>query len=57
MVTLNKNPMISDFGILEGDYRLPIDHPGSSFVSATAIGSAIKAVLRRFYTIQYFGYF
>ena len=52
MVTLNKNPMISDFGILEGDYRLPIDHPGSSFVSATAIGSAIKAVLRRFYTIE-----
>lgn len=52
MVTINKNPLIRDFGILEGDYRLPINQPGSSFVSTTAIGSAIKAVLRRFYTIE-----
>lgn len=52
MVTLNKNPLIGDFGILEGGNRLPIDLPGSSFISATAVGSAIKRVLRRFSTIE-----
>lgn len=52
MVTLNKLPGVTDFGILQGDSRLPVGQKGGSFVSATAIGSAIKEVLRQFYLIE-----
>lgn len=52
MITLNKNPLVKDFGILMGDHRIPVGQKGSSFVSATMIGSAIKDILRRFYLIE-----
>lgn len=52
MLTLNKSPLVKDFGILCGDYRIPAGQRGSAFVSATETGTAIKAVLRRFHTIE-----
>lgn len=52
MVTINKSPLIPAFGTLEGDHRLPVGQKGSSFVSASAIGSAIKNVLRNFRLIE-----
>lgn len=52
MVTLNKSPQAERFGSLEGDPRLRVGWIGSPFVSASSIGSAIKATLRRFYTIE-----
>lgn len=52
MVTINKSPLIPDFGTLEGDHRLPVGQKGSSFVSASAIGAAIKNVLRHFRLIE-----
>lgn len=52
MITLNKNPLGKDFGILQGDYRFPAGERGSSFVSASVIGSAIKEALRKFPLIE-----
>lgn len=52
MVTLNKNPLGKDFGILCGDYRIPSGQPGSSFIKASKTGTAIKDVLRRFHQIE-----
>lgn len=42
MVTLTKNPFVKDFGVLAGDWRIPAGQLGSSFVSTTPIGSAVK---------------
>lgn len=52
MITINKNPQVEDFGILAGDYHIPADRKGSSFISATSTGSAIKDTLRRFSLIE-----
>lgn len=52
MVTLNKNPLGEDFGILCGDYRIPDGQPGGSFIKASNTGTAIKDVLRRFHQIE-----
>ena len=52
MVTITKSPQAERFGSLEGDHRLPVGRIGSPFVSASSTGSAIKATLRRFYTIE-----
>lgn len=52
MVTINKNPLIKDFGLLEGDYRILAGQPGSVFISSSEIGSAIKEVLRNFHHIE-----
>lgn len=52
MVTINKNPLGKDFGILCGDYQIPTGQPGSSFIKASTTGAAIKDVLRRFHQIE-----
>lgn len=48
MITLNKNPLMENFGILQGDYRIPTGQKGGAFISSTALGKAIKSTLRRF---------
>lgn len=48
MITLNKNPLMENFGILQGDYRIPTGQKGAAFISSTALGKAIKNTLRRF---------
>lgn len=52
MVTLNKSPLIKDFGCLEGDCHVPLDQKGSPYVSVSYVGSAIKDVLRQFHDIE-----
>ena len=52
MVTLNKNPLGKDFGILCGDYRIPAGQAGSPFIKASATGAAIKDALRRFHQTE-----
>lgn len=52
MVTINKNPLVKDFGLLEGNYRIPADQPGCAFISSSEIGRAIKEVLRNFHQIE-----
>lgn len=52
MVTINKNPLGKDFGILCGDYQIPTGQPGAPFIKATETGTAIKDVLRRFHQIE-----
>lgn len=51
MVTINKHPATPAFGVLAGDYRLPLGQPGCSFISTSATGTAIKTALRRLSTI------
>lgn len=48
MITLNKNPLMENFGILQGDYRIQTGQKGGAFISSTALGKAIKSTLRRF---------
>ena len=48
MITLNKNPLVENFGILQGDYRIPVGQKGSAFIKSTATGKAIKDALRHF---------
>ena len=48
MITLNKNPLMENFGILQGDYRIQTGQKGAAFISSTALGKAIKSTLRRF---------
>lgn len=48
MITLNKNPLMENFGILQGDYPIPTGQKGAAFISSTALGKAIKNTLRRF---------
>ena len=48
LVTLNKSPLVENFGLLEGDYHLPAGTKGSSFIKATVVGSTIKKVLKDF---------
>lgn len=48
MITLNKNPLMENFGILQGDYRIQTGQKGAAFISSTALGKAIKNTLRRF---------
>lgn len=52
MVTLNKAPLVPDFGSLVGDYRIPHGHKGSPCIVASPIGAAIKEGLRRFPQIE-----
>lgn len=52
MLTLNKTPLVPDFGSLAGDYRIPHGHKGSPCVVASTVGAAIKEGLRRFPQIQ-----
>lgn len=52
LVTLNKSPLVENFGLLEGDCHLPAGTKGSSFIRATAVGSAIKKVLKDFDLIE-----
>lgn len=39
---------MENFGILQGDYRIPTGQKGAAFISSTALGKAIKNTLRRF---------
>ena len=39
---------MENFGILQGDYRIPPGQKGAAFISSTALGKAIKNTLRRF---------
>ena len=48
LVTLNKSPLVENFGSLEGDCHLSAGTKGSSFIRASAVGSAIKKVLKDF---------
>lgn len=52
LVTLNKSPLVESFGSLEGDCHLPAGTKGSSFIRATAVGSAIRKVLKNFNLIE-----
>lgn len=52
MVTLNKSRLVKDFGILQGDYRIPSGQRGSSYIKATATGAAIKQAIRNFNLIE-----
>ncbi len=52
MVTLNKAPLVPDFGSLVGDYRIPHGHKGSPCVVASSVGAAIKEGLRKFPQIE-----
>lgn len=52
MVTINKSPLVKDFGALAGDYRISAGEKGCSFVQASDIGCAIKNVLRRFCQVE-----
>lgn len=52
MVTLSKSSLIRNFGTLEGDSGIPPGQIGSSFVSPSETGSAIKEVLRKFYRVE-----
>ncbi len=52
MLTLNKAPLVPDFGSLAGDYWIPHGHKGSPCVVASPVGAAIKEGLRRFPQIQ-----
>lgn len=52
LVTLNKSPLVENFGSLEGDCHLSAGTKGSSFIRASAVGSAIKKVLKDFDLIE-----
>ena len=52
MVTLNKAPLVPNFGSLVGDYRIPHGHKGSPCIVASAVGAAIKEGLRKFPQIE-----
>jgi hypothetical protein len=52
MLTLNKAPLVPDFGSLAGDYWIPHGHKGCPCVVASPVGAAIKEGLRRFPQIQ-----
>lgn len=52
MLTLNKAPLVPDFGALVGDHRIPNGHKGSPCVVASPIGAAIKQGLHKFPQIQ-----
>lgn len=52
MLTLNKAPLVPDFGSLAGDYWISHGHKGSPCVVASPVGAAIKEGLRRFPQIQ-----
>lgn len=52
LVTLNKSPLVENFGSLEGDCRLHAETKGSSFIRATVVGLAIKKVLKDFILIE-----
>lgn len=45
-ITLLKEQGLPDFGVLTGDYRLPVGSPGSSHIEASPLGKAIKKALR-----------
>lgn len=46
-ITMLKAEGVSNFGMLTGDYRIPVGNPGSSYIAASPIGKAIKAALRQ----------
>jgi len=52
MVTLKKSLHIEPFGTLKGDCRLPFDVRGSSYVSASHTGKAIKDAIRQIPSIE-----
>lgn len=52
MLTLNKAPLVPDFGSLAGDYWIPHGHKGSPCIVASAVGAAIKEGLRKFPQIE-----
>ena len=52
MLTLNKAPLVPNFGSLVGDYRIPHGHKGSPCVAASPVGAAIKEGLRKFPQIE-----
>ncbi len=52
LVTLNKSPLVENFGSLEGDCHLPAGTKGSSFIRTSVVGLAIKKVLKDFSLIE-----
>ncbi len=52
MLTLNKAPLVPNFGSLVGDYRIPHGHKGSPCVAASPVGAAIKEGLCKFPQIE-----
>ena len=48
MVTAVKRPGVDDFGALAGDHRLPPGTCGSSYISYSAVGRAIRDTIARF---------
>lgn len=44
-ITLQKSPLVEDFGRLAGDISIPVGQKGSSYIAASPIGKAIKCVL------------
>lgn len=45
-ITLLKSAEVMAFGALAGDYRLPVDQKGSSYIAASAVGRAVKRAVR-----------
>ena len=52
MITLNKSPLVTDFGSLAGNHEIPVGERGSSFIIPSKVGCAIKDVLRNFYLVE-----
>ena len=52
MLTLNKNPLMADFGSIEGDWRPKAGEPGCAYVRASHLGRCIKDTLRNFDEIE-----
>ncbi len=51
-LTLMKNPDVELFGVLAGDWRLPVGTRGRSYVKASPVGRAIKQGLLQISTIH-----
>lgn len=52
MLTLNKNPLMADFGSIEGDWRPKAGEPGCAYVRASHLGRCIKDTPRNFDEIE-----
>lgn len=49
MLTLKKRAGVPDFGLIAGDYRLKPKEPGAAHLSSSAVGNAVKQVMRSFF--------
>ena len=52
LITLLKNPSLSDFGMLAGDPDIPIGQFGSTYIQASNLGRVVKDCLKEFSSIH-----